>query len=119
MNKIKVILGKANSGKSTTATAMAIKFKEVVYINPYCLKSTWAYSQCNKDTKVIVFDDVGNVEDVINLILSTYSEVIVDKQCHKPFTINPHIIIVCRENISREDLSKESVLRRIEIIETL
>lgn len=119
MKKIKVILGKANSGKSTIAKAMSIKFKEVVYINTRTLKSSWAYSQCNEDTKVIVFDDVGNLEDVVYLINSTFSGIVINKQCHKPFTINPNIIIVCRENISREDLSEESILKRIETIETL
>ena len=121
MKKIKLILGKSGSGKSSIAKAMTCMVKEVVYVNPHALKSTWVYSQCNEDTKVIVFDEVGSVEDVINLVLSTCSEVRVDKQCHYPFTINPNIIIVCRENISREDLLNHgsSISRRIEIIETL
>lgn len=123
MRKIRIIIGKESSGKSAIAKAMIGTFKknEIGYINSKTLKSGFCFSHCSSETKVLVFDDVSEPKDINEIIMYGFTGIKVNKTYQEPLSINPFIIIVCNENILRNNFlnSGASIMRRIDFIETL
>jgi energy-coupling factor transporter ATP-binding protein EcfA2 len=123
MKKIKLIIGKRGSGKSTIATALvsSLNDNEKIFLNEAHLKSPFGFSECSEKTKVVIIDELHTPEHILTLIFSSIEGIIVNKQSKKPFEIHPEIIIVFSEEISKEQLLDmgSSIERRIEIIETI
>ena len=121
MGKIKMIVGKNSSGKSTYANAMCAKYnqEEKHILNGDSTCNPFMFSECNFLTKVIIIDDLKNNKQFIPFLFFLISGVNVNKRGQLPFTIFPEIIIVCDESITKEALEKygSSLNRRIEIIE--
>lgn len=123
MKKVKIIVGKRNSGKSTIAKAMvsSIKDSQKAFIDPSSLNNPFCFSECHERTLVIVIDELKDPEYLLTVIFSSIDGIKVDKKSKALFVIHPEIIIVCNEWITKERLLEmgSSILRRIEIIETL
>lgn len=123
MKKIKIIIGKRGSGKSTIATALvsSLNDNEKIFLNEAHLKSPFGFSECSEKTKVVIIDELRSPEYILTLIFSSIEGIIVNKQGKKPFEIYPEMIIVCCEYITKERLLDmgSSISRRIEIIETI
>jgi len=123
MKKIKVIIGKDRSGKTSIARAMvcSVKDEEKTFLPALDITSPWAFRNCNENTKVIIIDDLRRESDLLSLIIGSVEGIIVEKPQKKRFLIHPEIIIICEGKIRRKDLASTgaSILRRIEIIETI
>jgi len=118
IKKTTVIIGRRASGKSRIAEAMACNFNTIRINLPI---GSFSYSMCKKDTEVIIFDEVNNINTLVNIIFSTYDYVLVERPGKSIFYITPKIIIVCSEEITRDAIEKlgSSLNRRINIIETI
>jgi ABC-type dipeptide/oligopeptide/nickel transport system ATPase component len=123
MKKIKVIIGKNGSGKSFTSIALvsSVNRDEKTFLKEEYLKDPFCFSMCSKKTKVVIIDELRNPQYLLTLIFSSVDGIIVNKRGQKPFEIYPEMIIVCCEDITKERLLDmgSSILRRIEIIETI
>jgi hypothetical protein len=120
MKKTTVIIGKRSSGKSRVAEAMACRLHNTIRVKP-SLKGSFPFIMGDEDTEVIIFDEVNNIYKLEDIIFSTYNYVLVERPCKSMFYINPKIIIVCSEEITRDAIEKlgSSLNRRINIIETI
>ena len=107
-----IIMGNPGSGKTILAKEMAkvlVEPNEVVFINDS--NSRFRFSECNENTKLVIFDNVKNLEHYIY-----HTEgLVIDKQGKKPFFITPKIILISDivKNVS------ESINRRFNLIELL
>ena len=123
MKKVKLIIGKIDSGKSTIAKEIvsSIKDEEKVFIIDRHLDSYFWASQCTEKTRAIVIDEFNPKRDLAGFILTHLNGVQVKQPCKETFFISPEIIIVCSEDYSKEQILDmgSSIVRRIEIIETL
>lgn len=121
MDKIKMIVGKNGSGKSTYANAMCVKYnqEEKFTLNGDSTCNPFMFSECNFSTKVIIIDELKNNKQFIPFLFFLTNGVNVNKRGQLPFTIFPEIIVVCDKNITKEVLEQygSSLNRRIEIIE--
>ena len=110
MNKSIIITGEQGSGKTTKAIEISSQYgkNEVVFISRTnkCLNNPFIFSECTKDTKIIVFDDVKHEDDFNELLLLTASLITVNKRMEYPFTISPRFIFVCGPSITKKYLSK-------------
>ncbi len=107
-----VLMGNLGSGKTILAKEMAkvlVEPNEVVFINDS--NGRFKFSECNENTKLVIFDDVKNLEDYIY-----HTEgLVVDKKGKKSFFITPKIILISDivKNVSK------SIDRRFNLIELL
>jgi Cdc6-like AAA superfamily ATPase len=97
MKKLTIITGHQGSGKTTTAKEYASKFKEsetqnLLYSN---YKSSFYYSQCDENTKLIIIEGVTSICEIIPFLFLC-SGIEVNKKGKSPFTINPEILLVCQ-----------------------
>jgi len=120
MKKTTVIIGKRGSGKSRIAEAMACRLHNTIRVKP-SYKGSFPFIMGEEDTEVIIFDEVNNIDTLENIIFSTYNYVLIEKPCKSMFYITPKIIIVCSEEITRDNIEKlgSSLNRRINTVETL
>lgn len=123
MKKVKIIIGKNNSGKSRIADAMvcSINDSEKSLILGSDIRNPFCFSKCNENTKVVIIENLQMPAYLIGLVFATVDGLMVDRQSKKLFVIHPEIIIVCDESITRNLLLDmgSSLSRRIEIIETI
>jgi energy-coupling factor transporter ATP-binding protein EcfA2 len=123
MKKVKVIIGKRESGKSRIAKAMvsSIKDEEKVFIKANSFKGGFPFHNCTEQTKVVIIEDFRSSQDLLPLIFSVVDGLIVDRKHKKQILIFTEIIIECHEEITRDMLERmgSSIERRIEIIETI
>lgn len=117
MMKIKkaiLLLVPPKSGKSRLAElfckdkkCVRIHGRKIKLSNPFC------FSECEKDTEVVLIDDVKYAEDYFSIITEGIT---VNKKMQAPFTIYPQIIITSEKD-SVENLTGGSYTRRFDIFE--
>jgi hypothetical protein len=123
MEKLTVISGPRDSGKTLKAKEIALDFHkdEVVWIQPINILrdqmpniNGFYFNMCNKNTKLIIFDDVQNAETLnFYIALSKYSSLTVHKQMFHPFEITPRFIIVCDSNVQKSQA--DIILERVHV----
>lgn len=120
MKKVIVIIGKAGSGKSGIAEAMAYRLHNTIKVNP-SHKGNFPFIMGKKDTEVIIFDEVNDIYTLEDIVFSMSNYVLIERPGKSMFYITPKIIIVCSEGITRDAIEKSgsSLNRRINIVETL
>lgn len=128
MEKITLIIGDADSGKTMKAKEIASSYKEenVVWICGYEYNKHndrhdvgFLYRRCNLNTELLIIDDLNDVSHIGWIYSHLYEGVRVEKIFKEPFYIHPKIIITCKSNkISIDDLPTESnsFKRRFSII---
>ena len=127
MEKITVIIGDAESGKTMKAKEIASSYKEenVVWIDcDYYMyrrkrrKMLVGFSRhCSQNTELVVINGFKYASDIEELY--RYTEGIpIEKQGKDEFYIHAKIIVVCTEDVSIDDFPLESLSfkRRVSII---
>lgn len=122
---VTVIIGKSNVGKTLMSKGFALNNQEKTKFI-FCTNKTvcehFFFSSCEEDTEVIIIDEVVAVGNVEKIVWLAQSDITVEKQSKKAFTIAPkEIVIVCEERITRESLESlgASFYRRIKLIEII
>ena len=101
MKKGLIFIGPARSGKSRAALEIAAKFNNaVVILDRNNFHGSWPFNNLTKNTELLIIDELRDIS-YINRFLG--SNLYVDKQCQKGFTINPQIIVVCDAKITLSD----------------
>lgn len=109
MGKSILIVGSQSSGKTTKAKEIASQFQndEVVFIC-YRGKKThedhFLFSQCTEKTKLVVFEELFDINQVEAFFNMVSNPIVVNKQMKKPFTIEPKFVLVCQTEIKDEQL---------------
>jgi len=109
MEKSILITGSQASGKTTKAKEIASQFQndEVVFIC-YRGKKTYEdpflFSQCTEKTKLVVFDELYDINQVEAFFNTVSNPIMVNKKMKKPFTIEPKFVLVCQTEIKDEQL---------------
>ena len=109
MEKSILITGRQCSGKTTKAKEIASHFQndEVVFLS-YRGKKThedpFLFSQCTEKTKLIVFDELYDINQVEGFFNMASNPITVNKKMKKPFTISPKFVLVCQSEIEAEQL---------------
>ena len=109
MQKIIIITGKANSGKTQQAKALASVFKdeEVVFISQYNeqpQEDSFLFQFCKYHTKMVVIDEILTLKSLSKMIRRTWSGIYVNPRFISPFSIDPVLVFVCDESIKEENL---------------
>lgn len=92
MKQTIVLVGPARSGKSRLARLIADGKKSVTVHTRYRFKSFFDFSFCEKDTEVLVIDDVP-IKHLRKIIFHTGGPLIVRQKNKEPFFLKPQIII--------------------------
>ena len=124
MEKITVIIGEADSGKTMKAKEIASSYKKenVTWISGKDWKHKhnrpFLYRSCNLNTELIIIDDCDDASH-IDVIYSSMAEgVKVEKPYEEPFYIDPRIIVVCSSEVSIDDFIQSNAFkRRVSIID--
>ncbi len=124
MQKSILITGRQCSGKTTKAKEIASQFQndEVVFIC-YRGKNThedaFLFSQCTEKTKLVVFEELYDIEQVEAFFNMVSNPIVVNKRMKEPFTIEPKFVLVCQSEIDAEQLVElgASFYRRFDVIE--
>lgn len=92
MNKVTIILGPQESGKTTKAREL-IGERKYTALSKSDLKSPFSWPGVYKDTEVILIDEFEKCERIKNLITS--ETITVHKQAEWPFEMTrPEVILV-------------------------
>jgi len=121
MQKPILIIGPMSSGKTTKSKEIASHFQknEVVFISgrrKNMFQDDLLFSECTLETKLIVFDDIYQVEQVEQFLNIAYEPIVVNKAGNLVFILRPQFVLVCTANITHEQLV-ESFYSSFEIIE--
>lgn len=95
MNKVTIIIGPRESGKSSLAHALAEK-KKFVEINRNELSTKFCFHAVEKDTDLILIDDVEIKWIATDLI--TAQEIKIDKRSKSPLIIKRPELIITTED---------------------
>lgn len=119
MNKSILIIGRPGSGKTTKAKEISNQFQknEVAFIfsrGKKIQKDNFLFSGCTEQTKLVVFEELYDIEQVE----AFYNPITVNKKMKIPFTISPHLVLVCQSEITEDQLVKldASFYRRFEVV---
>jgi hypothetical protein len=121
MEKITVIIGKTESGKTMKAKEIASSYKKenVTWISGRDWKHDrpFIYRSCNLNTELIIIDDCDDASQIEGIYISAAEFVKVDKPYEESFYIHPKIIIGCSSEISIDDFIQSNAFkRRVSII---
>ena len=127
MERITLIIGDADSGKTMKAKEIASSYKEedVIWIDGRQYNRhndrhdvRFLYSRCKLNTELLIIDDLNDVSHIGWIYSHLYEGVRVEKIFKEPFYIHPKIIIGCSSKVSIDDLPTESnaFKRRFSII---
>jgi ABC-type dipeptide/oligopeptide/nickel transport system ATPase component len=121
MEKITVIIGKAESGKTMKAKEIASSYKKenVTWIDGKNWKHDrpFLYRSCSLNTELIIIDDCDDASHIEGICSSMAEGVKVEKPYEESFYISPKIIIVCSSEISIDDFIQSNAFkRRVSII---
>lgn len=110
-NKITVIIGSAGSGKTTAAKCIAKDYDKdkVVWLDGNQKIRHFFYSRCNKDTELIIIEEIKDINDLWNIVNSVTEGICVEKRGEYPFYINPTVVVTCRPDITFKDLPMDSL----------
>ena len=123
MKKGIIITGLQCSGKTTKAREIATQFakENVVWITARDKRqysSPFAFSDCTKDTQLIIIEEIMKVRDVKFFFNCISEGVWVNKKGKNPFIINPQIVLVCQYKIIKTQLpTGASFTNRFDVIE--
>jgi hypothetical protein len=122
MEKIIVIIGKAESGKTMKAKELASSYKKenVTWISGRDWKydRPFTYRSCNLNTELIIIDDCGDASHIESIYSSVAEFVKVETPSKAPFYIHPKIIIGCSSEVSIDDFIQSNAFkRRVTIID--
>lgn len=113
MEKITVIIGEADSGKTMKAKEIASSYKKenVTWMNGKNWKHDrpFLYRSCSLNTELIIIDDC---DDASHIEIICSRGVKVEKPYEEPFYIDPKIIIVCSSEISIDDFIQSNAFKR-------
>ena len=116
MEKITVIIGKADSGKTMKAKEIASSYKKenVTWISGKDWKHNrpFLYRSCNLNTELIIIDDCDDASHIDGIYSSMAEGIKVEKPYEEPFYIYPKIIIVCSSEISIDDFIQSNAFKR-------
>lgn len=117
IDKSVLITGNRSTGKTELAKHLAIQFslKNVVYLsyNAFNFASSFNFSNCNKNTELVIIDDIPNIVNTQDFFNYLSNGIIVNKKMHPAFTIKPKFILVC--NCETPTISK-SIHNRLNVI---
>jgi molybdopterin-guanine dinucleotide biosynthesis protein len=122
--KIILIIGEADSGKTTKAREIASSYdkKNVTWIDGYTFKKSFLnnffYSRCDLNTELIIIDGIKDASHIEHFYSHIYEGIQVDKPYKDTFYIYPDLIIIFNEEVSIDDLPTESLAfnRRVSIV---
>ena len=122
MEKITVIIGKAESGKTMKAKEIASSYKKenVTWISGRDWKNDrpFLYRSCNLNTELIIIDDCDDASHIESIYSSAVEGIKVDKPYEESFYIHPKIIIGCSSEVSIDDFIQSNAFkRRVTIID--
>lgn len=123
MEKVQVILGKRESGKTLKANEILKNSGLIPTIIKGSIKRVsghFFFSACERDTEIIMIDEVTSIYSLEKLIMLVQFAIPVEKQGKEAFSIQlKKVVIVCAESITKEDIANlgSSYTRRIELIE--
>jgi energy-coupling factor transporter ATP-binding protein EcfA2 len=122
MERIKLIIGPRESGKSTIVRQLASSYddKNVVFVDGRRGKNHFFYSACNNNTELIIIEELKSVNDIMSIYGDFIDGIKVEKRFEAPFCIKSNIIVTCSPCITREDLPLKTSMafnRRFEVIE--
>lgn len=118
MDKITVIIGDAESGKTMKAKEIASSYEEenVVWYDGrlfnkklYRYGTYFFFSRCNLNTELVILDDFKDVSNIEMFYSYAEDGIAVEKQGKDPFIIHPKIIIGCSSEVSISALPLESI----------
>lgn len=125
MKKHILIKGAPSSGRSTMAAKIAATYAQDEFVligNSGKLDlHAFMFSSCDENTKLIVIDEVYLFTDLVGIIgLITAEQIVVHKQCKRPFLISPRFVIVANELEEAKDKNTcwNAVKNKFEIIQT-
>ena len=117
--KVTVIIGSAGSGKTTAAKCIAKDYDtdKVVWMDGSNMASYFFYFRCNKDTELVVIEEIRDINKLWSIINSAADGLCVEKRGEEAFYINPKIVVTCTPCITFEDLPMDSLsFKRIVMI---
>ena len=119
MEKITVIIGEADSGKTMKAKEIASSYKKenVTWMNGKNWKHDrpFLYRSCSLNTELIIIDDCDDASHIEGICSSGVK---VEKPYEEPFYIDPRIIVVCSSEVSIDDFIQSNAFkRRVTIID--
>jgi len=122
MEKITVIIGEAESGKTMKAKEIASSYKKenVTWIDGKRWKHDrpFIYRSCNLNTELIIIDDCDDASQIEGIYSSAVGGIKVDKPYEESFYIHPKIIIGCSSEVSIDDFIQSNAFkRRVTIID--
>jgi uridine kinase len=124
MQKSILIIGPQGSGKSTKAKEIASQFRkdEVVFLCYHGKKThenNFLFSECTDKTKLVVFEELYDINQVEAFFNMVSNPITVDKQMKAPFKISPQFVLVCQSHITNEQLVElgASFHTRFDVIE--
>lgn len=124
MEKSILITGRQGIGKTTKAIEITSKFRnnEVVFIS--CCgkinhKDQFLFSECTEKTKLVVFDELYDINQVEAFFNVVSNPITVNKLMKAPFSISPQFVLVCQSDITEEQLVEmgSSLYKIFDVIE--
>ena len=109
--KVTVIIGSGGSGKTTAAKCIAKDYDadKVVWMDGSRMASYFFYSRCNKDTELVIIEEIKDINNLWSIINSAADGLCVEKPAESSFYINPKIVVTCRPDITFKDLPMDSL----------
>lgn len=112
MHKSIIITGPNGSGKTSIARDIASKFfpnEEVAFIEGYKVKlfeNPFLFHQCHRNTKVVLIDDIMTKENLYQALELDRVGIKVNQRAKPYFMIDSYLILVCSENITKEQVKE-------------
>lgn len=122
--KIILIIGNAESGKTTKAKEIASSCdkENVTWIDGYNynkgFRRNFFYRSCDLNTELVIIDGIKDASHIEHFFGDVTDGVSVEKPYKDTFYIYPDLIIICNEEVSINDLPTESLAfnRRVSIV---
>ena len=98
--KTTIIIGPPNSGKTRKAEELT-KDKKAIWIHSNDLSHCFALSEVQKDTEVIVLEDMRHVVQLKQILMC--KTLMVNRQYEPPFTIEKPDLIITSSCLNESD----------------
>lgn len=122
MEKTLIITGKGGSGKTSLALEKCknIKDDELKYYGAMDIESPFCFMDCNKNTKVIIIDNIKKEDLDKTLNRTSFKSLQIHNPMKEPFIIKPKFILVFDFEFTQDDLDVLglSYSRRFKVLKT-